>query len=229
MEHANIPSEECHEPKHITNTTTSDAGKVITPSSSTDGTSVLRRLLANELAEGADVALYTGILANDVISPQGWAKYVDGLSTATQTITTTFAKLAVDSLGTNIIDHLPKYYADTSSNLYVGATGKVNVAFDGDIYEFEIELTVSSASGGPHRIELAVDAGSSSGSVTNRIATVNNSVDSGTGIIIPLRGKFFATADAVTNGVQFFVKTNSGSVTVGARSIYIHRVFRGTA
>jgi hypothetical protein len=43
-EHVDIPNAECHEPKHITDSITADSGKVITPSSSVAGTSVLREL-----------------------------------------------------------------------------------------------------------------------------------------------------------------------------------------
>jgi hypothetical protein len=46
IQHLTMPSALVHEPKHITNTTASDIGKVITPVG--DGTSILRRLTADE-------------------------------------------------------------------------------------------------------------------------------------------------------------------------------------
>lgn len=52
MEHVNIPSANCHEPKHISDASTGDAGKVITPSASTPGVSVLRFLTPSDI--GAD-------------------------------------------------------------------------------------------------------------------------------------------------------------------------------
>lgn len=47
--HSEMPSAKCHEPKHITTSAVTDAGKVITPSSSTQGASVLRYLTADDL------------------------------------------------------------------------------------------------------------------------------------------------------------------------------------
>jgi len=44
VEHSTIASANCHEPKHISTASTSDTGKVITPSSTTSGESELRQL-----------------------------------------------------------------------------------------------------------------------------------------------------------------------------------------
>lgn len=48
MEHKNIPSAECHEPKHFGDATGADAGKVLTPSA-VAGQSILRNLVASEV------------------------------------------------------------------------------------------------------------------------------------------------------------------------------------
>ena len=47
--HKDLPSSELHEPKGIVGASTSDAGKVITPSASTAGTGVLRKLTELEI------------------------------------------------------------------------------------------------------------------------------------------------------------------------------------
>jgi len=49
LEHTALNSSQVHEPKHITNAGTADAGQVITPSSSTAGESTLRRLVESEV------------------------------------------------------------------------------------------------------------------------------------------------------------------------------------
>lgn len=49
IQHASITSNDCHEPKHISTSLTSQAGMVITPSSTTAGTSSFRRLLIEDL------------------------------------------------------------------------------------------------------------------------------------------------------------------------------------
>lgn len=52
IEHRNIPSAECHEPKGIALAGTADSGKVITPSSVAPGVSELRRLSVDDLVGG---------------------------------------------------------------------------------------------------------------------------------------------------------------------------------
>lgn len=54
--HNAIQSADCHEPKHITNSVPGDAGKVITPSGVSAGTSVLRKLTVSEI-DGLTAAL----------------------------------------------------------------------------------------------------------------------------------------------------------------------------
>lgn len=49
IQHTDITSSGCHEPKHISTSLTSQSGMVITPSSTTAGTSALRRLTAQDL------------------------------------------------------------------------------------------------------------------------------------------------------------------------------------
>lgn len=65
VQHVNIPSEQCHEPKHITNAITADAGKVITPSSEAAGKSVLRNLAISEIT-GLSTAL--SAIGMDIVS-----------------------------------------------------------------------------------------------------------------------------------------------------------------
>ncbi len=65
-EHDTIQHADTHEPKHITTSSTSDTGKVITPSGTTGGTSELRKLEATELAttsgaEGEVLTVISGV------------------------------------------------------------------------------------------------------------------------------------------------------------------------
>lgn len=54
IEHNSILNAQCHEPKHISDATTGDAGKVITPDAITGGTSELRQLTHFEIDKSAD-------------------------------------------------------------------------------------------------------------------------------------------------------------------------------
>lgn len=63
VQHKDLPVAELHEPKQIAGATTSDAGKVITPSPSTAGAGVLRFLASSEITFDNTG---TGLSANDV-------------------------------------------------------------------------------------------------------------------------------------------------------------------
>lgn len=69
-QHSAIVSANCHEPKGITSATTADAGKVITPSDTTNGESELRLLDISELS-------VTGAAAHT-----GWGQYSDATNTS---------------------------------------------------------------------------------------------------------------------------------------------------
>ena len=69
-EHVTITSANCHEPKHITSSTTADAGKVITPSSSVNGTSTLRLLTVEDINPAGQTAW------------TGWQRYEDTTHTS---------------------------------------------------------------------------------------------------------------------------------------------------
>jgi len=64
IEHADILSANTHEPKHVTLSSISDAGKVITPSSTVAGTSELRSLTFDELDRSAVPHMNLDIIAN---------------------------------------------------------------------------------------------------------------------------------------------------------------------
>lgn len=54
LEHSTLTTSQVHEPKHITSASTGDTGKVITPSSTSGGTSELRYLVESEITNKED-------------------------------------------------------------------------------------------------------------------------------------------------------------------------------
>lgn len=54
LEHSTLTTSQVHEPKHITSASTGDTGKVITPSSTSGGTSELRYLVESEITSKKD-------------------------------------------------------------------------------------------------------------------------------------------------------------------------------
>lgn len=66
IQHRDIPSQDCHEPKNISNADVADSGKVLTPSGTAAGTSVLRFLSLSDLTDGDSVSKKAyGILTAD--------------------------------------------------------------------------------------------------------------------------------------------------------------------
>lgn len=104
--HSAIQHADCHEPRHITTSATTDAGKVITPSSSVAGTSVLRQLAVAELSDGAGVATLTGTqtLTNKRVTPR---VSLVGFSANLDVNADNFDVLACDSLTNNVTINAP--------------------------------------------------------------------------------------------------------------------------
>ena len=71
IQHVDIVDANCHEPKHITSSVISDTGKVITPSSSTNGESEIRTLVASEIG---NKLVTVNTLIDDVssVGGEGW-------------------------------------------------------------------------------------------------------------------------------------------------------------
>lgn len=66
LQHKNIPNAQLHEPKRIAAATTADAGKILTPSSSTNGESELRNLDYTELDNAPTI--FTPEYASAIVS-----------------------------------------------------------------------------------------------------------------------------------------------------------------
>jgi len=100
-DHKTILNAETHEPKHITDAVTGDAGKVITPDSSTSGISALRKLKTEELdvisgAAGQIVRVNAGATALEYKAPGG--SVYGQLDVTSNTVATSITVAATDVL-----------------------------------------------------------------------------------------------------------------------------------
>lgn len=87
LEHSTLTTSQVHEPKHISAAATSDAGKVITPSSTTAGISELRNLTETEITSKKTYlrATITDIsTASSVYIPASFAGTIDKIYTVLQ-------------------------------------------------------------------------------------------------------------------------------------------------
>lgn len=105
--HATITnSAEIHEAKQIVSATTSDAGKVITPSSVTNGVATLRKLAVADLSDGSGVATQAGVqtLTNKRITRRvSTVTYAAALDVNSDS----FDQLQCDSLTGNVVINAP--------------------------------------------------------------------------------------------------------------------------
>jgi hypothetical protein len=138
VEHVTIQHADCHEPKHITISTTSDAGKVITPSSSTSGVSTLRYLNINEVDS-------TGIPAGNYLTSDGAGGFTGSVPTNVQATSSlsgsaltvpngTFVKVPFSS-----IDFQAGTWSIVSNSLIIPSDGTYRID-----YSATVHLTVSS-------------------------------------------------------------------------------------
>lgn len=137
IQHSALPNSELHEPKHILTSTTADAGKVITPSSVTSGTSQLRLLTLDDLSDSG------------VTSWTGWGQYSDSAYTSGFPLPVDSGvrtKVTIDGLGSQTnTDGLPTGVTD----LWNTSTNKIIPAGVNDAYQvrltFKQQLVVGAA------------------------------------------------------------------------------------
>lgn len=169
--------------------------------------------------DGIDVELLKGV--------HGWGFYQDAETTpATQTFNTTYSKLQIDGAGANSnTSYLPLQIRGISQ-LWDVASDKIIPINLGDSYEIRLDIEVDSETGSPTEITIQLDIG---GDVTPTIPIVTRFAAAGKSVPYNINVGFpiFCLSTFITNGGQFFVKTDSGSVTVGARSITIIRLSSG--
>lgn len=157
----------------------------------------------------------------------GWGFYVDAETTpATQTITTTASKLQIDGGGaTSESNYLPREIRG-SSELWDTTNDKITPIETGDAYDLRIQFEVTGTSANPNYLTLELDIG---GGATPTTVIVDRyiGVTRSTPFTISVGFPIFCLATFKANGGQIFLKTDTGTVTIGGRSIFIKRDFKG--
>lgn len=222
-------SSEVHEPKHITNSTTSDSGKVITPSSSVSNKSELRYLSLGDLSDGGNVLSLQDLVDNDAINYQGWENVEDGLiTTPSIVVDTTYTQLTIDDedqVNGTEAGHLPKSIRGLG-NLWDTASSKITPIAEGDTYLVRIRLDIDASSGTPDTLTAVLDMGTLV-SPTNIILEDTKNISKAAPYRLTFDFPIFCMATFKANGARIFLKTKAGTVTVGARSIFINRLGSG--
>lgn len=158
----------------------------------------------------------------DLSAGGGWAYYVDSLATPTISVGTSFTQITIDALGANITDYLPEEIKGISELFSGNKITPVNV---GDDYDGRFDITIESRTGSPSWIQLIVDISDATAGdnvvFTSYIQTLGTTPYRQSTIL-----DFFSLTTFLANGGKLFMRTDSGSVTIGTRNLKISRKAR---
>lgn len=201
-----------HEAKQIASATTADAGKVITPSSVTNGVGSLRKIVVDEL-DPAGRTPWTG-----------WAQYADNLytSSAKRAIAaSTRTKVTINGAGTKTnTSGLPTGVSalwDTTNNV-------ITPAASGDAYNILLNFKGAlDATGADKYVDIELDIGGGTGViVSDTRAFIKDTATMQFAFAFPE----FADATFVANGGSFYL-TPSANASFWDFEVLIVRTHRG--
>jgi hypothetical protein len=153
--------------------------------------------------------------------PTGWGSYTD--NAGDQIFDTTATKLLVNKLGASLETKLPWAIRGVGTLL---SSSKLTPVASGDSYVVRVTLPVTAKSGTPKTILITADIGT--GTTISIPISVEESAVTRTPPYTNTANFLLFTADtAFANGVQFFVNTDVGSITVTNPSIFISRISAG--
>ena len=163
----------------------------------------------------------------EVYNSNGWGYYKDSeTSPATLAITTTPTKLLIDGAHANSeTGYLPREIRGIS-DLWDTTNDNIIGINEGDSYDARIDLEITGKVSNPNVLIITLDIGGGVGItipiVEEEVPIAKTPPFSGSAVF-----PFFSLTTFITNGGQIFIATDTGSVTVSARAIFIKRDFNG--
>ena len=165
----------------------------------------------------------------EIYAIHGFGAYADGLVTVpTQVITTAEQKLSIDGDGaTSESGFLPREIRGTSE-LWDAVADKITPIAVGDTYSFRISFAITAKSGSPNSLTIKLDMGVY---VTPTIVITEIEIQLSKTPPYSITQTFggFSLATFVANGGQLFLTTDTGTVTIGDRRLFINRISSGQA
>ena len=164
----------------------------------------------------------------DVYSEHGWGNYQDAATTpATLTINTTASKLQIDGGGTlTNTSYLPREIRGISE-LWDTTNDKINGIGVGDTYAVRLNLEITAKTGAPKILGIIPDIGVGAGITIPIPGAIIPVEASAVPFSLPVDLKLFSLATFIANGCQFFLQTDAGTLTIGERTIFIERTYKG--
>lgn len=215
LEHTALGSSQVHEPKHITTAGTGDAGKVITPDSSTAGVSELRLLKIDEIdttanAEGNIYEADGSGALQVVVWPYGGC-YVTTSAETTISASGTYVKAA----GTTTVTNVSSNVDNGSANNRLRYTGTAARHF-----HIVMQASLSPASGTNQDLSVQLykfDSSASSGSLLAHSTAVATVAGTDTYQLTSHADTLLDTNDYV----EVWVANNSGTNNIELTNLYL--------
>ena len=172
-----------------------------------------------------DATIKTNDNFTEVYNTFGWAHYVDSIAT-NETITSTPTVLTIDCLGgLNNTNYLPREIRGTGE-LWDCVTNKITPINVGDAYDLRIDLEVLSESGNPNSMDLTLDIGGQP-TITIPVVERSTSLSKTPPFTISMGFPIFTLTSFKNNGGEIFLQTDTGSIDIGKRNIFIKRDCNG--
>lgn len=157
--------------------------------------------------------------------PTGWGHYVDASGSA-QTFNSTPSILQIDGAGaTTEESYLPPEIRGSGS-LWDSTNDLITPITVGDSYDIRLDLPVTATATSPSYLFWTLDIGGGT-SITNAIASGTLVIAKTAPFTLSIAVPIFCLSTFVTNGGQFFLSTDAGSVDIDEASIYISRNHAG--
>ena len=168
----------------------------------------------------------------ELYSILGWGYYQDAESSpATQSFNTTPSQLQVDGAGANSdSNYLPREIRG-SSELWDTTNDLITPVNVGDAYDLRLDLEITGETGNPNEIIIVLDIGATpdgtGGAGSILIVERYISAGKGTPYNVSVGFPIFCLSTFVSNGGSIWISTDTGSITVAGRAIFIKRDMKG--
>ena len=162
---------------------------------------------------------------SDVSAPGGWANYRDSV-VGNISVTTTPTKLTINGLNASTDeDSLPIAMIAEGQSLWDTSTNEITPATLRDSYNLRVQVVLANESGNPLQLIMQLDIGGTS-SPTIVVATDIQGIRGGSQEY-QFTFPYFTKDTFIANNGQIFFSTDTGSVDIVARAIFIERVSSG--
>ena len=160
----------------------------------------------------------------ELYNVSGWGYYQDNAA-STITVNTTPIKLTFNKLGANNNNsYLPREIRGVSDLL--NSSSFITPIDLGDSYDLRLDFTINAKTGSPTLLDLVLDIGGGASptiNIVNRTISLVKTPPYDISVGFPI----FCLSTFLTNGGQFFVSTDTGTVDITARALFIKRDFKG--